>query len=610
MSFVRIAAASVPVHVGDVESNVREILAAMENLHAKGVQLALFPELCLTGATAGDWFLRPDFQKQAWEGLMALAAQASDMAVVVGLPVSHRGRLFNCAAVLHHGEVLGLIPKAALSAAQRRWFMPGQPSHPLFSREDIPIHCPMGTQQTFESPDRSFLFAVEAGDDRLTDGPASQADVILNPCAAPCFSRTHEALTASLQERSRRLHAGYAHACAGFGESTTDQVFDGFTGIYETGETLAEGERFSLGGGCAIADVDVQRIRYQRQRSGYAPSQENNWRTGGFHTVLRSLPQKQETLLRPLHRLPFVPESADGLEEIIRMQCTGLASRLRAIRCRTVVIGVSGGLDSTLALLVAARTFDQLGLERTGIHAITMPGMATGSRTRGNAGLLMELLGVSSLDIPIGAAVKQHFADIGHDGTTPDVTYENSQARERTQILMDYANRVGGIVLGTGDLSEIALGFCTYGGDHISMYNVNATVPKTLVRALTAHLGAAFGAEAAAVCADIIATPISPELAPGQQTEKMIGSYELHDFFLWHLMDSGAGRGKLLGLAKQAFALAYGEEQMASQLDTFLRRFQAQQFKRSCMPDGPQVTAVSLSPRGGWVTPSDWAGAR
>ena len=598
MSFVRAAAVSIPVHVGNVQANVQEILGVMEKLREKGVQIAVFPELCLTGATAGDWFLCPDFQKQAWDGMGAITKATGDMAVVVGLPVSHRGRLFNCAAVLHEGEVKGLIPKAALSAAERRWFAPGLPAHPLIT--DAAFHCFLGTQQTFESPDHAFLFAVELGEDRRADGPASQAEIILNPSTAPCFARSHAALKNTLQERSRRLCAGYVCACAGFGESTTDQVFDGFTGICEIGEPLAEGERFVLQGSCAIADVDAERIRYQRQRTAFEPVQENDWRKGGFHTVLRSLPPRAGSLLRPISRRPFVPEN---LAEIAQMQATALATRLRAIRCEQVVLGVSGGLDSTLALLVAVQTFDLLGLDRSGIHALTLPGMATGDRTRTNAGKLIAQLGVSTREIAIGAAVRQHFADIGHDGETPDITYENSQARERTQILMDYANRVGGIVLGTGDLSEIALGFCTFGADHLSMYNVNASVPKTLVRALTAYLSRRMGVEE--VCADIIQTPVSPELAPGQKTEDILGSYELHDFFLWHQMQSGAGREKLLMLACQAFGDAYDQAEITRALDIFLRRFRTQQFKRSCMPDGAQVTAVSLSPRGGWMTPSD-----
>ena len=575
MSFVRAAAVSIPVHVGNVQANVQEILGAMEKLRAQQVNIAVFPELCLTGATLGDWLLMPQIQQKAWQGLLQIAENTGEMTVVVGLPIWMQGRLYNCAAVLSHGKVQGREYKSRLSAEEKRWFSADGEGERLFEAED-----------------GSLLFSVEIGGDRRTD---SCADLILNPAAASTYAGAHAAARQMLAAHSRRLCAGYVHACAGFGESTTDHVFDGYTAILENGSLLCEGPRFSLDGGAAVADVDVAALRFQRQRTGGvhdAPAAEPIWHGKVGHSPL--------PLLRPISRLPFVPEN---LAEIAQMQATALATRLRAIRCEQVVLGVSGGLDSTLALLVAVQTFDLLGLDRSGIHALTLPGMATGDRTRTNAGKLIAQLGVSTREIAIGAAVRQHFADIGHDGATPDVTYENSQARERTQILMDYANRVGGIVLGTGDLSEIALGFCTFGADHLSMYNVNASVPKTLVRALMAYLSRCMGVEE--VCADIIQTPVSPELAPGQKTEDILGSYELHDFFLWHQMQSGAGREKLLMLACQAFGDAYDQAEITRALDIFLRRFRTQQFKRSCMPDGAQVTAVSLSPRGGWMAPSD-----
>ena len=575
MSFVRVAAASMPVHVGNVQANVQEILGVMEKLRSEQVSISVFPELCLTGATLGDWLGMPELHRQVSNGLEALIPHTTGMTVIVGLPVCEQGRVYNCAAVLSDGRMLGRVYKTRLTQEEERWFCPGSESGTIFASED-----------------GSVLFSVDIGESR---SERSCADLILNPSAARSVCGSHAALSQELSTLSRRLCAGYVHACAGFGESTTDHVFDGATAIWENGQLLAQGPRFSLSGGMAIADVDVEGLRFQRQRTGWYRHAPEASSVCAFKVEHASAP-----LLRPLSRLPFVPEN---LEEIAQMQCIALATRLRAIRGNTVVLGVSGGLDSTLALLAAAKTFDLLGLKRSGIHALSLPGMATGERTHTNAHRLMEKLGVTMKEIPIGTAVRQHFADIGHDGVTTDITYENSQARERTQILMDYANRVGGIVLGTGDLSEIALGFCTFGADHLSMYNVNASVPKTLVRALTTHLSREMGVQD--VCADIIATPISPELTPGQQTEDILGSYELHDFFLWHMMHSGAGRKKLLMLAQQAFAEDIGQEDILRALDLFLRRFRTQQFKRSCMPDGAQVTEVSLSPRGGWTAPSD-----
>ena len=355
--------------------------------------------------------------------------------------------------------------------------------------------------------------------------------------------------------------------------------------------------------------MEALRFRRQQDASFRQPA--------GGDVCIHRLPDVQEVplpLIRPIEPLPFVPKDEAGLEEIAQIQCMGLASRLRAIRCENIVIGVSGGLDSTLALLIAARTFDMLGISRKGIHAITMPGMGTGARTKTNAGRLMEALDVSASEVPIAPAVKQHFADIGHDENNHNVTYENAQARERTQILMDYANKVNGIVLGTGDLSEEALGFCTYNGDHMSMYNVNCTVTKTCLRSLTRYVSAhSFDENVAAICQDVVDTPVSPELLPvtegelSQRTEDILGDYALHDFFLYHFITDGADSDKLKLLAHQAFAGVYDSAQVEKQLGTFLWRFRTQQFKRSCSPDGPQVGPVSLSPRGGWDMPSDLA---
>ena len=619
--FARVAAVSVPVHLGDVRANENEIADAMCRLREMGVQAAAFPELCLTGYTLGDLLLNERVQKSAWEAMLRLAEKTEAMAVIVGLPVNAGSRLYNCAAVLQEGRVRGLIPKIYLPNGnefyETRWFVGAEGV-----KERVPVlgeGVELSPYQYFDMGD--FTFGVEICEDLWTPVPPScqlaveGADIIFNPSASNALVGKHPYRRGLLSQQSGRLFAGYVYAGAGFGESTSDMVFDGYTAVFENGRALREGERFSMKGGMAVADVDIQRLRYQRQRNG------------SFHQIPRrkdvsidGVPMAEPSraaapLLRPIEPLPFVPspsEEAERLEEIVRIQCMGLQTRLNAIRCRDVVVGVSGGLDSTLALLIAARAYDALGLDRAGIHAITMPGMGTGARTKSNADKLMEALGVDAREIPIGEAVKQHFADIGQDDSVHDVTYENSQARERTQILMDYANKVGGIVLGTGDLSEAALGFCTYNGDHMSMYNVNCSVPKTLVKSLVRFLSeTAFDETVRAVCADVIDTPISPELLPvsegelNQRTEDILGDYALHDFFLYHFMDSGATPEKLKLLAAQAFAGVYGEEKIAGQLDTFLRRFFTQQFKRNCVPDGPKVGSVSLSPRGDWRMPSD-----
>ena len=605
--FARVAAVSLPVHPGDVQANVNEILAAMETLEQKGVQVALFPELCLTGATLGDLVLRPEVHRKAWNGLQALAEKTGKMAVVVGLPLENEGRLYNCAAVLQDGEVKAFVPKSCLTQEESRWFVPGCAEQRFVHVEkggSINGAVTLSTRHVFGHVDKSFTFAVDAGD-------GATADIMLCPGAQSTAYGENRALCAALAQSSRQLCAGYVYACTGFGETTADHVYDGFTAVYENGEQLAAGERFSMKGGMAIADVDVEALRYQRRQSGWYRMTEPQSRAGGFHYALR-LPEAPLPLMRKYEPLPFVPHTEEGLEEIAQIQCMGLASRMKAIRCENLVIGVSGGLDSTLALLIAARTFDLLGISRKGIHAITMPGMGTGARTKTNADRLMEALEVSASEIPIGPAVKQHFADIGQPEGRHDVTYENSQARERTQILMDYANKVNGIVLGTGDLSEEALGFCTYNGDHMSMYNVNCTVTKTCLRSLTRYLSAhSFDAEVAAICQDVLDTPISPELLPvsdgelNQRTEDILGDYALHDFFLYHFVRGGASREKLQMMAEHTFSDVYDAEKIAAQLKTFMWRFYTQQFKRSCAPDGPQTGPVSLSPRGGWMMPSD-----
>ena len=619
--FARVAAVSLRVHLGDVEKNEREIATAMQHLAGEGVEAAVFPELCLTGYTLGDLFAHGLVREKALEALLRLAAQTGDMAVVVGLPFCAEGRLFNCAAVLQGGRLRGLVPKTYLANGnefyETRWFVSGAEAGgtALVAGEEVPFQPGL----LFHLP--GFTFAVEICEDLWTPIPPSSryavlgADIILNPSASNALVGKQDYRQQLLAQQSARLYAGYAYANAGFGESTSDLVFCGYSGIFENGQALAEGERFQRDGGQAIADIDVTRLRYQRQRNGsfFQRAVEDRVPTRGV--ILCATARPDGPLLRPISKLPFVPEgpqAGERLDEIVNIQATGLQTRLEAIGCKDLVIGVSGGLDSTLALLIAVRALDGLGYPRDGIHAITMPGMGTGTRTKTNADRLMAALGVAALEIPIEKAVRQHFADIGQEESRHDVTYENSQARERTQILMDYANKVDGIVLGTGDMSELALGFCTFNGDHMSMYNVNGSVPKTLVKTLVRHLSeTGLGDGVRDVCADIIDTPISPELLPvsggelSQRTEDILGDYALHDFFLYHMLGGGSGPERLRTLAAQAFAGVYDEEKIEAQLQTFLRRFFTQQYKRNCVPDGPKVGSIGLSPRGDLRMPGD-----
>ncbi len=618
----RIAAVSPKVYLGDCQKNAAEITAWLPKLNEEQVQAAVFPELCLTGYTCGDLLLNEILQREAVAALFEVASKTGPMAVIVGLPLSSKGRLYNCAAVLQNGKVRGIAAKCYLPNGgefyETRWFKSGR-----FAPETIILNgeiIPFGMNLLFETED--FRFAVEICEDLWGPNPPSSAyapagaEIIFNPSASNELAAKHDYRRELLRQQSGRCFCGYAYAGAGYGESTTDLVFSGFCGVYENGRTLRESSRFRPEGSCAIADVDIQRLRYQRQRTGsFFDSDCADMRTvaldkpGSF-----TLPFKR--LIPPL---PFVPEENGRIQrcdEITSIQTIALFTRLNAANLRNLVVGISGGLDSALALLVAARAFREMGLPPENLHAITMPGFGTGQRTRKNAMLLMKALGCSIREVDITPAVRQHFLDIGQDESVHDVAYENSQARERTQILMDYANRIGALVLGTGDLSESALGFSTYNGDHMSMYNVNCSIPKTLVRTLVRYLGEnVFGGEVQKVCEDIIDTPISPELLPvdkgelQQRTEDILGDYALHDFFLYHMMDSGSSPDRLYAFARQAFDKVYADDAIQKALKLFLRRFFSQQFKRSCMPDGPKVGSVSLSPRGDWRMPSDMAGS-
>lgn len=635
LGFVRVAAISPELRVADVSFNVEKIGDAFRSAAAAGARLALLPELCITAYSCGDLFFQPLLLDEAREALLRLATMAADaeVAAVVGLPLAVDGRLYNCAALLAGGAVQGIVPKGFLPSTgefyEERWFTPANEcaatSITLAGRE-----IPLGSDLLFEAGNLpGLVLGIEICEDLWATIPPScnmalaGATLLLNGSASNELLGKAEYRRDLVRQQSARTLAAYAYAGAGSGESTTDLVWSGHSMIAEYGVILAETPRFSFDTEMAIADVDVQRLVGERLRSNTFGSSAP---AGHYRRVAFVLPGADGAsaggFLRPiLTRLPFVPadpsQRARHCREIFDIQSTGLAKRLRHTGIKKATIGLSGGLDSTLALLATVRAFDIAGLPHEGIVAITMPGFGTTARTRTNAEKLAQELGVTFRTIPITDVVRQHFRDIGHDENVHDVVYENAQARERTQILMDVANQIGGLVVGTGDLSELALGWATYNGDHMSMYHVCAGVPKTLVRYLVDWAAdEEFQGEAARVLHDISATPISPELLPlgedgalEQKTEDTIGPYELHDFFLYHAIRFGFPPRKVFALAAQAFDGVYARGTIVKWLRVFYRRFFSQQFKRSAMPDGPKVGSVALSPRGDWRMPSDASAA-
>lgn len=627
--YVRVAAVAPKVNVADCEFNAAQIVESVNAAAAQGAKVIVTPELGITAYTCGDLFHQVSLLEAAEAAIVRVASATAhhDALVVVGAPLRCGGALYNCAVAMCHGKLLGAVPKTYLpnykEFYERRWFAPA-----TVLRQSVATVCgtelPIRTSQMFVHG--KLKVAVEICEDVWTPIPPSTfatlagANVIVNLSASNEVVGKYGYLLSLIKQQSSRCRAAYIYASSGYGESTTDLVFGGKAIIAENGFVLAEGERFATDGSSAIADIDLQLLDGERMvATSYADSQPQAQSYEEIPIGLTSLRDDDGTLLRSIARHPFVPSDetllSDRCEEIVNIQVSGLMRRLSHIGCKSLVVGVSGGLDSTLALLVAVRAFDRLGLSREGIVGITMPGFGTTGRTYNNAMALMRALGVSIKEISIVAAVKQHFADIGHDIDCHDVTYENSQARERTQILMDYANKCGGIVLGTGDLSELALGWATYNGDQISMYGVNAGVPKTLVNYLVrwfAQEGFKADEQARLTLLDIVDTPISPELIPAdeqgnikQKTEDLVGPYELHDFFIYHSLRFGFSREKILYLCERAFAGEYDREYIEHWLRVFYRRFYQQQFKRSCMPDGPKVGSVSLSPRGDWRMPSD-----
>jgi NAD+ synthase (glutamine-hydrolysing) len=621
--FLKVAAGVPAVKVADVEYNVQQIESLIAQAEGQGVEVIVFPELSLTGYSCQDLFKEQLLIDKAEEGLLVLLdfTRKLDVICIVGLPVQIGALLYNCAAVIQGGSLLGIVPKVYLpnygEFYEKRWFAS---AHDL-SEQDIylagsPLH--VSPDPCIFTTSEGARFGIEICEDVWAPTPPSNrlslagADIIFNLSASDELIGKHDYLRQLLCQQSARTMSGYVYASSGFGESTQDVVYGGNAMILENGHILCEGDRFSFQPQIKMMQIDIERLRTERRTNSTFITAQAADRSPLTMITCKPVAQREFELTRAVDPHPFIPEESkmhDSCEEILNIQVAGLAKRLYHVGANKAVIGISGGLDSTLALLVTVKAFDKLGLDRKGIVAITMPGFGTTDRTYKNALKLMETLGVTSREISIAKAVTQHFEDIKHDAKIHDITYENSQARERTQILMDVANKENAIVIGTGDLSELALGWATYNGDHMSMYGVNAGVPKTLVRYLVSYIA---GEMATEVLLDIVDTPISPELIPAdekgnikQKTEDLVGPYELHDFFLYYFLRFGFRPAKIFVLAQKAFKGVYDDTVIKHWLQVFCRRFFTQQFKRSCMPDGPKVGSVSLSPRGDWRMPSD-----
>lgn len=626
--FVKVAAATPVTSVGNCQRNAEQIIDLMRHAADDGAAIVALPELAITGYTAADLLAQPFMLREAEMALDNILSMTSTVPIiaVLGMPLAVAGRLYNCAVVIAEGEVKGAVPKTYIPMYgefyEGRWFATPTASTPktiTLSNNEIPF----GTDLLFTCAEGRVKFGIEICEDLWAPVAPSTflalqgAQIIVNISASNDYVSKDAKRVNLIQAQSAKTLSAYVYASSGLGESTTDLVFGGATYIAENGTILSRGERFVQTAHYITADIDIEMLEALRLRATtfHSPDTANHPVRNVTVSPLGDL--DADGVSRTFGRLPFVADDEAGrredCEEVFSLQSNGLAQRMRASRAAKAVVGVSGGLDSTLALLVAAKTMDLMGRPRTDVVGITMPGFGTTSRTRGNALKLMKSLGVSTVEIDITAACRQHLADIGVSESDRGAAYENSQARERTQILMDYANKVNGLVVGTGDLSELALGWATYNGDHMSMYGVNAGVPKTLIRYVVRHVAdTAHDEETRTTLADILDTPISPELLPAdpngninQKTEDLVGPYELHDFFLFHLLRHGFGPGRLLFMATRAFDGVYPRPVIKKWLGTFLRRFFAQQFKRSCMPDGPKVGLVSLSPRGNWRMPSD-----
>lgn len=647
--YVKVASAIPAVRVGDVAYNVEQIENLVIQAEGKGVEVIVFPELSLTGYTCQDLFRQQLLLDRVEQGVMRLMdfTRKLDIIAIVGAPIPVGNLLLNCAVVIQKGHVLGMVPKFYLpnysEFYEKRWFASAQDLRDMELRYAGNVVNMTADIQLFRTAD-GVLFGIEICEDVWAPAPPSNklalagADIVFNLSASDELIGKHDYLKSLLSQQSARTMTGYVYSSCGFGESTQDVVYGGNAMIYENGKLLAEAARFSLEPQIMMTQIDVEKLRSERRgNSTYVNAQRNVKfslldKQFGIRIIdaFSKEMEREFKLERTVSPHPFIPAMEDmevSCEEIFNIQVMGLVKRLVHTHAETAVIGISGGLDSTLALLVCVKAFDKLKRSRKGIVGVTMPGFGTTGRTYNNAMELMRSLGITVKEVSIVDAVTQHFEDINHDISVHDVTYENSQARERTQVLMDMANKLNGMVVGTGDLSELALGWATYNGDHMSMYGVNASVPKTLIRYLVNYVAQReVDDQSAQTLQDIIDTPISPELIPAdekgniqQKTEDLVGPYELHDFFLYYFLRFGFSPKKIFMLAKNAFIEneskrvklgpndpeTYDEETIKKWLRVFVRRFFSQQFKRSCLPDGPKVGSVSLSPRGDWRMPSD-----
>ncbi len=623
--FLKVAAVSPRVTVGAVEKNLENAVRELRAAERAGIGLLVFPELYLSAYTCGDLFLQRALQDACRNALLSLCEETkgSDTVVCIGVPLVWKTRLYNCAAVLQNGQILAVVPKTYLpnynEYYEKRWFASGDGIQDALHVGAQTVPFGQGLVQL----SKNAVLGVEICEDLWVPNPPSTSLCLAGANVIVNLSASNEAVTKNDYRRniisiqSAKCFCAYVYASAGVGESSTDLVFSGACTVAENGAILSEGERFAFDGSRAAADIDLDKLNAERLRDG--SFSDNAAHLSPLPVFSASVPVPEtdfEKVTRSFDKHPFVPsdtrEKDARCREILSIQSHALAKRLAHTRLQKAVVGISGGLDSTLALLVCVRTMQILKQPAENILCVTMPGFGTTDRTYHNACALVQAFGAKLMEIPIRDAALGHMRDIGHDPSVQDVTYENTQARERTQILMDLANKHGGILVGTGDLSELALGWCTYNADHMSMYGVNAGVPKTLVRHLVANEAEHLPEKIATILRDILDTPVSPELLPPdeqghiqQKTEETLGPYEVHDFYLYHFLRFGTTPQKLLFLASRAFEGEYSDEQLTRWLKLFLRRFFANQFKRSCLPDGPKVGSVSLSPRGDWRMPSD-----
>ena len=622
--FVRVAAAVPEMRLADCQYNAEQIKKQIDEAVSEGVQVVCFPELSVTGYTCADLFFMQQLQENALKALEDICnhTRGKSIIVIAGAPLQSDNNLYNCAIVMTDGDVVGVVPKINLPNTaefyEKRWFTSGRDC--LKKIELWSDEVPFGNDLLFLT--RDYSFGVELCEDLWSPLPPSTqlaiqgAELIFNLSSSNCVTGKHSFRRQMITQQSSRVHCGYVYTSSGVWESTTDVVFGGSTYIAENGKLLAEGDRFLRESSMLIQEFDIERLRTDRQRN----TNFTKDKTEAYRKIYVAPLADGEQEIVPIHRHfrknPFIPAPAERdefCEDVLRIQTSALARRWEHTHAQTLVLGVSGGLDSTLALIVCVLTADLLGYNRKQVIGVTMPGFGTSDRTYQNALALMDLLGISQHEIPIKTAVLQHFEDIDHDVNVHDITYENAQARERTQILMDLANKYNGIVVGTGDMSELALGWCTYNADHMSMYGVNAGIPKTIIRYVIEYEAQNyFSQDVREVLMDVIGTPVSPELLPtdengdiAQKTEDKVGPYELHDFFLYYTLRYGFSREKIQYIANIVFADDYSEEEIDKWLSVFMRRFFTQQYKRSCLPDGPKVVPLSLSPRGDLRMPSD-----